>query len=123
MGGVRTFPVFSTQDSHPRLEVQNKHGLGAQGILKRYCGGQGDVKNVLDGLKGPSVHQKADGYLLMPLVEGYLTKATPKLQVQSARGCVLWPEVAGPRNNKQKPCPSLTGSEGALAGTHTPVSV
>lgn len=57
----------------------------------------------------------------MPLVKGYLTEATPKLQVQSARGSVLWPAVAGPVEQQAEARPSLTDSEGALAGTHTPV--
>lgn len=75
-----------------------------------------------DETKSPSVQPEGRWLSSDAFVKGYLTEATPKLQVQSERGSVLWPEVgevAGPVEQQAETRPFLTGSEGALArGTH-----
>lgn len=89
--------------------------------------GARNVKNVLGGIKGPSVHQKADGYLLMPLLLRPISqKLHPscKSSVQEAVWCGPSLErVAEPVEQQGEAGPSLTDFEGALARYTCPNSV
>lgn len=85
-----------------------------------------NVKNVPGGIKGPSVDQKADGYLLMPLLRSISQKLHPscKSSLQEAVWCGLSLErAAGPVKQQAEAHPSLTDFEGALARYTRPNSV
>lgn len=84
------------------------------------------MKNVCDGIKSPSVHQKADSYLLMPLLRAISRKLHPscKSSLQEAVCCSLRLErVAGPVEQQAETRPSLTDPEGSLTRYTHPNSV